>query len=301
VERRLAVHAGADAEEVIAGRGSRGWIVALAVALLAVAASSADARPKRRDARRDFDRGVAAYQKGNYEAAADALGKSYAAEHDADTLFAWAQTERKLDHCDKAMELYQLLLAFNLPVANKTAVEQKITECREIMAAQAPRPEPAPPAAAAPAAPPAPPTAAPAAPVVSPPAPTAPVNEPPATSPGAPPPAVPPAYTWYRDPITLALLGAGVVGTGVGAGFLISARAEHLAVEDAPNLDEFRQHSDNARSRRNLGFITGGVGVALIGGGVTWMMLHRRSSGERRTVTGWLAPGGGGLAIAGAF
>jgi tetratricopeptide (TPR) repeat protein len=294
VERRLTVHAGADAEEVIAGRGSRGWIVALAVVSIAGAASSADARPKRRDARRDFDRGVAAYQKGNYEAASDALGKSYAAEHDADTLFAWAQTERKLEHCDKAMELYQLLLAFNLPVANKTAVEQKITECREIIAVQAPRPEATPPPA-----PPATPSV-PAEPVIPPPAPPAPAIGPLATSPDAPPPAVPPAYTWYRDPITLALLGAGVVGTGIGAGFLISARTEHLAVADAANLDEARQHSDNARSRRNLGFITGGLGVALLGGGATWLMLHR-GSGERRTVTGWLAPGGGGLAIGGAF
>jgi hypothetical protein len=38
--------------------------------------------------------------------------------------------------------------------------------------------------------------------------------------------------------------------------------------------------------------------VALVGGGVAWLILHR-DSGERRTVTGWLAPGGGGLAITG--
>jgi hypothetical protein len=38
----------------------------------------------------------------------------------------------------------------------------------------------------------------------------------------------------------------------------------------------------------------------LVGGGVVWILLHR-DSGEQRTVTGWLAPGGGSLAITGPF
>jgi hypothetical protein len=33
---------------------------------------------------------------------------------------------------------------------------------------------------------------------------------------------------------------------------------------------------------------------------VVWIVMHR-GSGEQRTVTGWLAPGGGGLAVTGAF
>jgi hypothetical protein len=110
----------------------------------------------------------------------------------------------------------------------------------------------------------------------------------------------PPATTraWYREPLTLTLLGAGVLGTGIGTGFLISARSEHQAVSGSATLETARQHSDNAKSRLRVGQITGGVGVAFIGGGVVWMLLHR-DSGERRTVAGWLAPGGGGLTISG--
>jgi hypothetical protein len=39
----------------------------------------------------------------------------------------------------------------------------------------------------------------------------------------------------------------------------------------------------------------------LIAGGVGWIWWKRHESGEQRTVTGWLAPGGGGLVIAGPF
>src|SRR6185436_14201758 len=105
----------------------RAWPLALAVVLVA---GAADAKPRRRDARVAFDRGVTAYQKGNFEAASEALGKSFTLERDVDTLFAWAQSERKLEHCDKAIELYEKLLAFNLPAANREAVETKLTECR---------------------------------------------------------------------------------------------------------------------------------------------------------------------------
>jgi hypothetical protein len=48
-------------------------------------------------------------------------------------LFAWAQAERRLDHCEKAIELYLKLLEFPLPAANKSAVEDKIAECRVVL------------------------------------------------------------------------------------------------------------------------------------------------------------------------
>ena len=53
-------------------------------------------------------------------------------------------------------------------------------------------------------------------------------------------------------------------------------------------------------SRQTTGFILSGVGAALVAGGVVWIFTHRDST-EQRAVTGWLAPGGGGLAVAGAF
>ncbi|TMQ19739.1 MAG: tetratricopeptide repeat protein [Deltaproteobacteria bacterium] len=289
MERRVAVHAGPDVQ-ALSGRRARGvWTLAVAVAMIAAAAGSADARPKRRDARTQFDRGVAAYQKGNFEQAAELLGRSFELERDVDTLFAWAQAERKLDRCDKALDLYQKLLTFTLPPANRTAVEQKLAECEAVIAAQTPKPEPTP------------------EPPIPPPAPTEPVA-PPATP---PPPVVnqrpaPPEVpvetgrrAWYRDPIALGLLGGGLVAGGVGAGFLVSARSAGKDSINAkgsyPDTARFRH---TAEQRGLIGGISAGAGVALVGAGVVWIVLHR-DSGERRTITGWLAPGGGGLAISG--
>src|SRR5262249_1065539 len=43
------------------------------------------------------------------------------------------------EHCDKAIELYEKLLTYNLPAANKTAVEGKLDECRVVVAQQKPK------------------------------------------------------------------------------------------------------------------------------------------------------------------
>ncbi|HEX3764761.1 MAG TPA: tetratricopeptide repeat protein [Kofleriaceae bacterium] len=276
---------------------------ALAAVSLAAAGGTADARPKRRDAKAAFDRGVTAYQKGNYQGASDALGKSFELERDVDTLFAWAQAERKLEHCDKAIDLYEQLLTFNLPVANKTAVEGKLAECRTIVAQQAsapPVPAPSEPAAA----PSSPAAASSSSPATAPPPTTvAAAGNPVDTQPApAPTPATegPPSYNLLKDPIALSLFGAGTVGLGVGIVFYASGVSEGNKVSNAPSINDARTHHDHEKSRKAAGFIIGGVGVACLGGGLVLTLLHRDSE-EQRTVTGWLAPGGGGLAITGPF
>lgn len=293
MERRFAVHAGGNAQALTRRRARpRPWMIALA---LVSVASVAAAKPKRRDAKVAFDRGLAAYQKGNFEAASEALGKSFELERDVDTLFAWAQAERKLEHCEKAADLYEKLLGFDLPPANRDAVELKRTECLTIVAQQKPRAEPSP-----------------ADPKASPP-PGEPKAEP---SPGEPPrvadhPAVAPApgpatggslttRAWYKDPIAIALVGTGAVATGVGAGLLISARSLDGQAKDAKNYFDVKDLSDRAQSRGTLGLVTASVGGALVVGGVVWIVSHRGAT-EQHALTGWLAPGGGGLAVAGTF
>jgi tetratricopeptide (TPR) repeat protein len=270
MERRLAVLA-----EALTGRGARRtWMAAL---VLASIAGPASASPKKRDAKAAFDRGVAAYKKNNFEAASAALGKSFELEADVDTLFAWAQSERKLDHCDKAADLYDKLLTFPLPAENKTAVEQKLAECRQLLAALKPV-EPAPVVA---------PTPAPAVVV-------------------APPPPPEPVVTdarhrpWYKDPIALGLTGTGVVALGVGAGFLVSAKNAHDSVAHAANYQVAKNDSDHAKSRGTTGVIVASAGGALIVGGVVWIFTHR-NSGESPPMTAWLGPTGGGLAFIGGF
>jgi len=301
----------------------------LAAALVS-AASPAAAKPKRRDAKLAFDRGVAAYKSNRFVAASAALAKSFELERDVDTLFAWAQSERKLDHCDKAIELYEKLLAFDLPEANREAVDVKLAECRSVAAESPPRvaarveprrveparvePVRAEPARVEPRAEPAR-----AEPRVEPraePARAEPRTDPNVAAPASPSPvaeaqvvAPPPdgersaRHAWYTDPVTLTLLGLGVTATGVGTGFLVSARAldsDSKAAFLSNHYDDAQHLADQAKSRGNIGVVTIAAGGALLAGGVVWMALHRGGS-EQRVVTGWLVPTGGGLAVTGGF
>jgi hypothetical protein len=92
------------------------------------------------------------------------------------------------------------------------------------------------------------------------------------------------------------LLGTGVVATGVGIGFLLSAQSADRDAKSAKTYQGVLDAGDRASRRGTVGSITLAVGIALMGGGVASIVLHR-DSGEQRTVTGWLLPGGGGLVV----
>ena len=262
MERRLTVHARAHRQALSA---------VLAATVLLTGAPLARAAPKTPEAKAAFDRGVAAYTNNDYAAASEALGQSYTLEPDVETLFAWAQTERKLERCDKASDLYGKLLAYDLPEENKAAIRAKLDECKTILAAQKPV-EPPPPVAE---------------PVPTPPQ----IDQPP------PPPSSP---AWWKDPVGGALVGVGVVGLGVGGYFLVSARSLDSDKDTAPNYGEFQRLEDKADSRGRLGVIAVAGGGALLVAGIVWYAT--RGGGERPTqVSGWVTPGGGGLVAAGRF
>ena len=257
MERRVAVHARAHRQEVR-------WLAALA---LVAGSSIATAAPKGAEAKAQFDKGVAAYTKGEYAAAAQALGASYKLEEDVETLFAWAQTERKLENCEKATELYAKLLEADMPAENKAVVREKFDECQKILAAQAPAQPPPPP--------------------VQP------------RQPDPPPPPAESARAWWKDPVGGALVGVGVIGLGVGTVFLVQARSADKDKATAPTYGEFQALEDKAQSRGKLGvamLIGGGV---LVTGGIVWYAT--RSGGKKTTVTGWLDGASGGLAAFGSF
>jgi tetratricopeptide (TPR) repeat protein len=277
VERRLAVLAGPDAP-LRARRAA--WLAALAVV---ASTGAAEARPRKPAARAQLDRGLAAYKKANYEAASQALQRSFELEADVDTLFAWAQAQRKLERCDRAIELYQQALGFDIPAANREVIERAIADCRALIASQAPPPVPEP------------------LPVINPPAATPEPRPEPAPVVVEPPPPAPRESPsgWYRDPVALTLVGAGLVTTGVGAGLLVSARSLDRKFHAAPDATEARSLADQAHTRGNAGLITASVGGALVVGGIVWILTHRHR--EPRTVTGWLTPAGGGVAVTGTF
>jgi hypothetical protein len=259
VERRLAVHAGAHRKALIA--------------VLVLVAAPANAAPKDGEARKLFERGVAAYGKGDYSGASKALSDSYQREGDPETLFAWAQSERKQGNCNSAIELYNTLLAFSLPAENKKVIEGQLAECKQIVASQAKPAEPPPP----------PPEPAHVAP------------EPPHPTPPAP---APEDRAWWRDPVGDVLVGGGVVGLGVGAALLVSAHSADQAKNTAASYAEYKDAADRAHDRGLYGVIGAAAGGALVIGGVVWYATHR---GHRSVVTGWLAPAGGGIAVGRGF
>ena len=255
MERRLAVHA----------RTSRQKVMAVATALL-FASAPVHAAPKGADAKLAFDRGVAAYQAKDYPGASAALGKSFALEPDVETLYAWAQAERQQEHCDKAIELYNKILTFDLPDENKQVVRDKLDECKGIIAAQKPVVEPAKPA------------------------------EPNIIEPPKP---APEGRTWWKDPIGGGLVVAGVVGLGVGGYFLRSASQADGDAKQSTNYFETERLNDKAESHGRNGVIAGITGGVLLVGGIVWYAT--RGKQERTALTGWIAPSGGGLAALGRF
>jgi hypothetical protein len=262
VDRRLAVHAGSPRQ------------VAVAIAVgLALVAAPVGAAPQKPDARAAFDRGVKAYKAGDSAGASTALADSFALERDVETLFAWAQAERKLDHCETAIELWNRLDEFDLPAENRVVVKEKIDECKDRLAKdpEPVRPEPAP--------------------VVV------------APLPDAPPPPVrdrPGRRARWKDPIGLTLVGTGVVGLGVGTVFLLQARSADKAKDSAATYQEFIAQRDKATSRGRIGMIGLAAGGALVLGGVVWFAT-RGGGDERPAVTAWVDDDGGGLVVVGGF
>jgi hypothetical protein len=271
--------------------------------------SVAFAAPRRPAAKKQFKRGVAAYTKGDYAAASAALARSFKLEADAETLFAWAQTERKLEHCDRAIELYSKLLRMDLPAANKKAVSVQIDECKEILAAQQPAPEHDPQREA-----------------------DRPneregrsdrpneregrserdgIGEPDSSASGSASSSElgsvsagevhtsNEGHAWWKDPVGGALVGVGLVGVGVGAVFLVQAHAAEADKASAGSYEDFHALDEKAHSRGQLGVVGLAAGGAFIAVGALWYATRKPSSSP--TVTGWLAPTGGGLAVAGGF
>jgi len=295
VGRRLAVHAGSQRQALI----SLAALLALAAPVLAA--------PRARGAKAQFAKGVAAYRKDDYAGASAAFGKSYAVEADVETLFAWAQAERKRGDCEKASELYGKLLVSKLPAANKTVVRDQLEECKRIIAvdqvaaraaadkataerAEADRARQAEADRAAKA------DAEREARASSDRATPLPPTEPPVVANRSP---------WYKDGLGDTLVALGIAGGGVCVAMLMSSHAAE-ADSKGPSLtyQQFIALDDKATSRGTLGVIAGGAGAGLILLGV--IRYATRSTGDEATnvktnVTAWLGGAGGGLAVAGQF
>ena len=231
------------------------------------------AAPKSGPAKVMFDRGLAAYQRGEYEAASTALGKSYTLEADVETLFAWAQSERQLDHCDKAVGLYRKLLKSHLPAANAEVIRTRLNECKAVLAASKPEPDPTDP-------------------------------DPDEVAKPEPPPQPKPRTDdspWWHDPVGDTLVIAGGIGVGLGIGYLLAASsaAEQRDAANGVDLDKFAHYASLADRDGTIGVTALAVGGVALTSGIAWYVLHRHPADP--AVTAWLTPNGSGVAILGRF
>ena len=257
MERRLAVLAGAAA------------LIALA--------RVAPAAPKTAGAKAAFQAGLAAYQHADFAGAATSFATSYELEADPETLFAWAQAERKQAHCDKALPLYDKLLAGDLPEANAVAVRAARDECRALLAPD--------------------PTHTPDPHVID-----ATVLAPPMASQQPTLPittvTVERSPIWYRDPIPLTATITGAVALGVGIGFLVAGQGAEAAAHDATTYGAFA--SDDARAQRDgrIGVIASVFGGVLVGTGVALWIVHRDAT---PTSTAHVVVSAGSVSVIGRF
>lgn len=246
----------------------RGLLITAAL----LAAHAATAAPKGAKARQEFERGVKAYQKQDYPAAAAAFEDSWRDEQDVETLFAWAQAERLQNHCDVAIDLYKKLDKFNLNAENRQLIVSKKRECQEQIAAQKPPDEPV---------------------VHDPPEQPPPHDEPePPDHPDRPEHRKRPhreAGHWYEDALGDSLMAVGLVGLGAGTGLLVASH------DDA-------QLSSTYGSAKTLGVIGESAGAVGLAGVILGLWRYSSLPGDPpTTVTGWASPHSGGLAVTGSF
>jgi hypothetical protein len=115
-----------------------------------------------------------------------------------------------------------------------------------------------------------------------------------------PPPPPPPSLPWYRDAIGAGLVGGGLIVAGAGVFVYVSARKDLDDAEDATDFGVYNDLVDGARSKRILSVVLIGGGAALVGYGVTRIVLRKPTETEPQLS---IAPtrGGGIVTWGGAF
>jgi tetratricopeptide (TPR) repeat protein len=257
-------------------------LFALLVTLLMTAGAAADEQTRMSpEAQRHLDTGLAHFAAQEYNEAIAEFRAGYALEPHPVFLYTMAQAERMSGDCPTAITLYRRFLAADPPEQQAKAARHNLARCEEALGAgaavvePAPEPEPLPPE-------PEPPPPEPEPVVVQPVRESAPV-------------------TWYRDPITLALLGGGVACLGLGLGFTVASLSNESSAEHAATYGESNDLLDRAETQRTIGFVSFAAGTVLVGTAVVRELLGAPRRRDEPAVTGWVSPSGAGLAVGGAF
>jgi len=217
-------------------------------------ADQADERAMTPEARALYERGLAFYGSKDYAGAIRAFEDGFARDPRREFLFANAQARRLAGDCRGAVPLYQRFLGMSPPPVQESATQIALGRCAQQMATTK--------------------------------------IEPPAPAPPPVPPAPPPP--WTHDRWGAALLATGVVGVGVGVGFLAGALAARPSSNEATYaaFDDARGRADTRLTISIVGFAAGGALVAAGVARYAWVRRARRLPATLTVVPGGLALGG---------
>jgi len=195
-----------------------------------------------------------AYKAGRYDDAAAALQKAYAIDAKPETLFALAQAERLGGHCDIAIPHYKKLLEM-LPDFNVAKlVQSNLTLCKpEPQKPEPPKPEPD-------------------------------------AHPDQPTPQPKVIVRTERassDKLAVTLLAGGTLALGASVGLFVASSSNRDAAADAKTIEINQQINDRADSQRNLGLLTGVVGVGLVSYAIVrWVKGGKEAPGKIAIIPG---------------
>lgn len=99
---------------------------------------------------------------------------------------------------------------------------------------------------------------------------------------------------WYQDRMGWILTGVGVAVVVTGAGFLVNARSLEDQANREPLSSERMRLRDDSSSRRTIGAVAAGAGLAVLGAGVIKLVLTpntptRRESFQVAVAPHWIA------------
>lgn len=213
-------------------------------------------------------KGVAAYKAGHYDEAVALIAKAYEQEPRPETLFTLAQAERLAGHCDAAIPHYKQLLANNTDLNIAKIVETSLALCPQPTVVEPPKPV-----------------------VVEPPKPV--VIE------------VPKRVTITRevrhtDGLAVGSIVLGGIALGAGGALYVASSSLASSADHARTLDDYTSQHDRADRDRTIGFVVGGVGVALVGFAV-FRFMHGDPAPASTEVAIMPASGGGTLVLGGSF
>ena len=240
-------------------------LICVLVCATAAADEPVKAKPptkaQKAEAKRLADEGTKNFNAQQYEQAAELYQQAYLIDPKPGYLYATAQAQRLGGNCEKALLAYDAYLRTNPPDSERAKTEANVERCKQDLADRE---------AAVQATQVAPPPEVP----VTPPAP------PPVVEPPPPPPPPPPGKSYVLGHL---MLGAGVIALGGGAYLFQSGRSVITDHNDAATYQDFldtRDDMDAAKQKQTLGVVGIAAGVALIGGGITYYVLHSRSEEE---------------------